>query len=113
MTKQTNLDSNARNLRHWQAHVKAQKKSGLNRAEYCRQHKLSYHALTYWYNKSSGAVSKKSTIVPVPYRSIAKLPLLPESSALKLILPGNISIEVGDNFSPTTLTRLLASLEGR
>ena len=112
MTKQTNQDSKSHNLRYWQAHVKAQKKSGLNRAEYCRQHKLPYHSLTYWYNNSSGS-GKKSTIVPVPCRSIAKLPLQPESSALKLILPGNISIEVGDNFSPTTLTRLLASLEGR
>ncbi|MFV0437527.1 MAG: IS66 family insertion sequence element accessory protein TnpA, partial [Desulfopila sp.] len=31
--------------RKWQAHVKALAQSGLSRAEYCRRHSLSYHAM--------------------------------------------------------------------
>ncbi|MDD2469065.1 MAG: hypothetical protein PHI97_34290 [Desulfobulbus sp.] len=35
----------------WQAHVKALADSGLSRREYCHQHHLAYHALTYWVGK--------------------------------------------------------------
>jgi hypothetical protein len=34
-------------------------------------------------------------------------------ASLHLLLPGNLSIAVGDHFSPQTLGRLLATLEGR
>ncbi|MEA3467094.1 MAG: hypothetical protein U9R57_02590 [Thermodesulfobacteriota bacterium] len=47
MTNQTRHGGRSTSQRHWQAHVKAQMQSGLNRAEYSRQHKLSYHAMTY------------------------------------------------------------------
>jgi len=58
----------SRNQRHWRAHIKAQKQSGLNRTEYCRQHKLSYHAMSYWAGKLSTA-SNKTTLVPVPLKN--------------------------------------------
>ena len=99
---------------HWQAHVKALKQSGLNRAEYCRQYNLSYHALTYWSRKLSSPSSSKSTLVPVPLiPGIRQNSVQTGSAALKIILPGSIFIEVGDNFSPVTLTRLLTTLNCR
>ncbi len=113
MTKLANQDNPSRSHRHWQAHIKAQKRSGLSRAEYCRQHKLPYHALTYWHNKLSRTNSKNSTLVPVLLHAIKHPPVQTESSGLKIVLPGNISVEVGNNFSPATLTRLLTTLEDR
>ncbi len=114
MKNKTKQNNQSRNQRQWQAHVNAQEKSGLNRTEYCRQHELSYHAMTYWHKKLYQRSSKKSTLVPVPFHSITlPSPVQPDSSALKIILPGSLSVEVGDNFSPTTLVRLLATLEGR
>jgi transposase-like protein len=108
MTKQS------RNQRHWQAHVKALCQSGLNRAEYCRQHKLSYHALTYWHRKLSKPSSRATTLVPVPLRhSIRQNPGQAGQATLKVILPGMIAIEVSDNFSLAALTRLLTTLESR
>ncbi len=35
----------------WQVHVDWWRASGLGRAEYCRQHELSYWAMGYWYKK--------------------------------------------------------------
>ena len=105
MTKQMNH-------RHWQAHVKAQQQSGLSRAEYCRQHNLSYHALTYWQKKfARPSSSSATTLVPVSLRTepVRKV-FYPE---LQLILPGKISVAVGDNFSPATLSKLLTVLENR
>ena len=98
----------------WLAHVKAQKKSGLNRTEYCKQYKLSYDAMTYWTGKGRISPEIKTTLVPVPL----KRETLPYSSrtehvALRINLSEKISIEVSDNFSTSTLTRLLDTLEAR
>ncbi len=67
MTEQTNRNQQACRRRHWQAHVKTLKQSGLELAEYCRQHNLSYHALSYWHRKLSGPGSSKATLVPVTF----------------------------------------------
>ena len=108
------MTQQSRNQRHWQTHVKALFQSGLNRAEYCRQHKLSYHALTYWHRKLSKPSSRVTTLVPVTLQhNIGQTPEQGDQATLKVILPGKMSVEVGDNFSPTTLTRLLTTLESR
>ena len=101
---------------HWKAHVGALKQSGLPRAEYCRQHKLSYHTLTYWQRKLSTTqvTSKETTLVPIPFKAfINQGNVEPARAALKIILPDKIAVEVGENFSPATLIRLLAVLERR
>ncbi len=114
MTKPNNQHDQSYNQRQWRAHVTAQKQSGLNRAEYCRQHKLSYHALGYWQRKLSKQQSSETTLVPVTLvRSLKPNPVQSEGSALKVILPDKTAIEVGDNFSPATLAKLLATLGSR
>jgi len=115
MAQQNNRqEKQPRSRRHWQAHVKALQQSGLSRAEYCRQHKLSYHALTYWHRKLSGPGNNYSTLVPVPLGSgIGQVISRPDRAALRVVLPGRLSVEVGDAFSPATLLRLLATLENR
>ena len=102
--------------RHWKVHVGALKQSGLTRAEYCRQHKLSYHTLTYWQQKlsKSQVTSKETTLVPVPFKAIInQRSVEPTQAALKILLSDKIAVEVGENFSPATLIRLLAVLERR
>lgn len=113
MTRQTNEDCQSLSQRHWQAHLTAQKKSGLSRAEYCRQHQLSYHASTYWNKKLSKDSSRQTTLVPVTLGPSIKRenPLVAVQSSLKIILPDRIAVEVSDNFSSVTLSRLLATLE--
>jgi len=102
------------NQRHWLAHVRAQHQSGLNRAEYCRQHKISYHRLTYWHRKLS-TPSSKTTLVPIVIERNKKgpVPVQSEPAAIKVTLPNKICIEIGDNFSPATLSKLLVTLESR
>ncbi len=59
--------SGKQNAAFWKVYVKRWRKSGLNRAEYCRRHTLSYDALTYWYSKiqEAGINSSRCSIVPV------------------------------------------------
>ena len=63
MTKEAKEDQ-ASNRRQWEAHLKAAAKSGLSRAEYCRRHNLSYHAMGYWHGKLFREDSRQ-TFVPV------------------------------------------------
>jgi len=114
MTKPSRQADQLRRMRRWQAHITAQKKSGLSRAEYCRQHQLSYHAATYWNRKLSEPISQKTTLVPVTFASSIKIDSMPATrSVLKVILPNKIAVEVDDSFSPTTLAKLLTTLEKR
>lgn len=116
MTRQNHSAQQSLNQRQWQAHVQAFRRSGLSRAEYCRQHKLSYHALVYWQRKFSGLSrgAPVPTLVPVVIGgSIGQASPHAVPAALRVILPGRLSVEVGDAFSPATLIRLLATLEGR
>ena len=104
-------DHQAKNRRHWEAHFRAAAKSGLSRAEYCRRHNLSYHAMGYWHKRLSRKNSRK-TFVPVKMALIQSEERRDESG-LKILLPGKMSVAVGGNFSPVTLDRLLTVLENR
>ena len=100
---------------HWQAHVKALGRSGLSRAEYCRRRGISYHALTYWCRKlESGATRQERRLIPAcvlqPHDQVQAGK---RSLPLRIILPGNLTVEVENDFSPGALSRLLAVLEQR
>lgn len=99
--------------RQWQAHIQAQKKSGLSRAEYCRKYDLSYHALAYWQRKLSGPSRQHTPLVPVPVESITRHDLSASTSGVKILLDDRIAIEVAEQFSPGTLSRVLSVLENR
>jgi len=112
--KTTDQIESSNNSRQWLAHVEAQKKSGLNRTEYCKQYNLSYHAMTYWTRKGHSSSGNKMTLVPVPFKSVP-LPHLSGSEypTLRINLSDKISITVGNNFSSSTLVRLLDTLGAR
>ena len=97
----------------WKAHVRSWRKSGLSRAEYCRQHDLSYHALRYWLRRLDQQTPTGISLVPVP---VEKTHHLLErgnnhnSLTLKLEVGQGFKIEVSDGFSPVTLKRLISTL---
>lgn len=100
--------------RFWQTHIKAMAQSGLSRAEYCRRCNLSYYALVYWQRKLARPSSNPVTLVPVALSAVRKSSVTDSDPApLKILLPGNLAIAVGDNFSGATLNRLLTLLENR
>ena len=114
MNATVNPNKQATKRRQWQAHIKAQKNSGLNRTEYCKQYKISYNAMTYWTGKTLAPPVAKTTLVPVPFnRDTVRHYPRHEQVGLCINLSEKISIEVGDSFSSSTLTRLLDTLETR
>jgi hypothetical protein len=111
MTKPISKDQ-VRNRRRWQAHLNAAEKSGLSRAEYCRQHNLSYHALGYWHRKLFSRKECRQTFAPVNM-AIIRNDVQEDKPGLRVLLPGKMSIAVEDNFSSATLEKLLTVLENR
>ena len=113
MTRRSSKAKQSKKQRHWHAHVKAQERSGLSRAEYCRRHELSYHALTYWQRKLSVCPSPETTLVPVPFERMLQNSVQSKGAGLKIVVTEQLSIEVDDHFSPATLGRVLTVLESR
>ena len=115
MEKESTAAKRVAGRKFWSTHVRSWRKSGLSRAEYCRQHDLSYHALTYWHQRIDPEVSRSISLVPVP---VEKAHFLLERSndenspTLKLEIRQGFKIEVSDGFSPVTLKRLISTLAG-
>lgn len=103
---------NSRTQKIWRTHIDAWQKSGLSRAEYCRQNNLSPHALGYWHKKYEKSGQVGMTLVPVPLTGKLKvMEPLAWHSTLKVEIGNGFKVEVADGFTPATLTRLVATLE--
>ncbi len=113
MADNKNDGNRSRFRHHWEAHIKAQQKSGLSRAEYCRRNDLSYHAMTYQQRKLSEPSRKQTQLIPVPAERITQHKISTVSSGVKIILNDRIGIEVSEQFSPRSLSQVLTVLENR
>ncbi len=121
MTVEERALARTKQKKKWRSHLKAQARSGLSRAEYCRQQNLSYHAFFYWQRKlaSSLAAEPSTASVLVPIALTSSRPSEPELHppsmpvGLHLLLPGRVTVAIGDSFSAAALDRLLTVLEGR
>ena len=99
------------NRKIWQSHLKAWGDCGLSRAEYCRQQNISYHAFKYWEKKLIDKQGSRPAFISVPALRIEQ-GILRRNDQAKLIvaLGGRYRIEVHDDFSPITLSRLISTL---
>ena len=111
MHKKKSSTRNTSNNKIWQAHLKSWVSSGLSRAEYCRQQNISYHAFKYWEKKLLVKKSSTPAFVSVPAVRIEQSFLSSDESAkLRVDIRGRYRIEVYDDFSPVTLSRLISTL---
>ena len=101
--------SKERKRRYWQGHVESWRKSNLSQAEYCRRNALPVKSFGYWKKRHSRSSAEPlrffPLVVPTPLR-------IQESSSLQLTMQERrFTIEIKEDFSPTTLKRLILSLE--
>ena len=96
---------------YWQEHIKAWKQSGLSQAHFCKVRSLALSTFQYWRRK----IFQDSNDSPRFY-PLAVMPSLEASNktpgVLRVIL-GNrrFVLEIGEDFSETTLKKLIATLE--
>jgi len=138
--KQERNPTNGRKAFFWQVHMDRWSQGNLSRAEYCRQHGLPYWGMTYWAkklerrtgdvrgqeasrsrnevmaggfgaNEGLGSGMVQVGIVAVP--EVREGSWEQERGGVRVLLPGNVSVDVDKGFSAETLTRVLAVLETR
>jgi hypothetical protein len=106
----TKLTEDLDKKKYWQEHVASWRVSNLSQAEYCRINGLRTYVFSYWKRKESKAEEVPLRFFPLvtaDHRSIARC-----ASALKLnIQEKRFNIEIGEDFSPIVLSRLIATLE--
>ena len=101
----------------WQAEIEAWKSSGLNVAQYCRDHHLNLHQFKYWQyqfapeTKRIKKPSKETVIsfnpVEVIQPSMALTNAQTKQDCFELVLNGQLKLNVPMDFEELPLRRLL------
>jgi anti-sigma-K factor RskA len=94
--------------RQIEEHVRRWQSSGLTQAEYCRRNHLKWSTFHYW--KKRLATSAAATLVQVPVGFNANGSGYQPCQGLTLVLGDRYKVEIGDNFNPSTLARLVDTL---
>lgn len=106
-------DGRSAKQEYWQDHIRAWEKGGLTQAAYCQAHSLALQTFGYWRRKCKQKVgATRPKFFPL---AVLPLPISATSSAsgkIRLTLQERrFLIEVDDDFSSSTLQRLIATLE--
>ena len=97
----------------YQKHLTNWKGSGLSQAEYCRRNSLLRHRFGYWKRKLFKKEEQvKFAVLPVSL-SEQSVPFITENvfSTLRLMVDDRFSLEIPDQFSQDTLTKVLQVLK--
>lgn len=97
----------------WRRHIKNCTSSSQTQAQYCREHSLVLATFCYWKKKLNMTRQSKARFYPLTVQP-AKNPCREESSSSGLSLycrNDNFRIELSEDFSVSTLTKLIAVLE--
>ena len=94
---------------YWKQHIESWQSSGSTQTAYCIQHELKNHQFSYW-KKRFVQTDTGITFVPVKIRG--DKPALPDrySHSLRLIVNGDLQIEIKPDFDPGLLRRLITTL---
>jgi hypothetical protein len=107
LTDQTEATPKGRR-RQFEEHVRRWRSSGLTQAEYCRRNDLKWSTFNYWRKRL--ATSAAVTLVQVPVGFNRNGSGYHPCQELTLVLGDRYKVEIGDNFNPCTLARLVDTL---
>jgi hypothetical protein len=103
----------AQKERFWLVHIKAWRKSGLSQNEYCRRNKLSTSRFGYWKKKINRQATPVSFVpVPIPEQK-TQAGTESNESGLAVFLRNDIRIELNNNFTASTLVKVVDALGGQ
>ena len=94
---------------HWKQHIEQWRFSEMTQKAYCQQHDLGYHQFSYW-KKRFVQTETGITFVPLKIPRSLPLPTAMKTSPLRIIVNSNLQIEIGSDFDPHLLRRLIATL---
>ena len=99
----------------WQGHITEWKASGLSQRVYCQRNHLAVATFGYWRRKLKLQIGKsdKPRFYPLAVAGPRQAACLQKGgNSLRLLLDENrFTLEINDEFSPSTLQRLILALE--
>ena len=100
-------------VRFWKGQLEAWARGDLSLDEYCRRHGLPRSAMGYWKRKlGMDNLQSSITLVQVPIQATEFRTGDEKGSDSPLhVLAGRYWIEIGADFNPTLLTKLVRTLE--
>ena len=108
----------------WEAHVEAWQDSGLTQRAYCREHQLPETQLSHWKHRLEKLRRRQGDakrLVPIQVIGASVTDGRPAEiepprrqdapdSHLTLVLGNGLRLEIGEEFNPSTLSRVLEVL---
>ncbi len=94
---------------YWKQHIEIWRSSGMTQTAYCIQHELKVHQFVYW-KKRFVQTDTGITFVPLKISRSMPSPAHKCSSPLRLIVDRDLQIEIGPDFDPHLLRRLITTL---
>jgi len=93
--------------KHWKQHIERWRSSQVTQTAYCQQHELSSHQFTYWKKRF---VQTETGITFVPLKIRRSLTSTMKAAPLRVIVDGDLQIEIGPDFDAQLLRRLITAL---
>jgi hypothetical protein len=110
---ETELGKRSAKEHFWQEHIAGWKASGLGQQVYCHNNHLAVSTFGYWLRKLKLPVCRSDKprfyplAVTIPHQACRQ-----GENTLRLVLAENrFTIEISEEFSPSTLQRLILALE--
>jgi hypothetical protein len=111
MKKQTRQAQQAKKKRFWTVHLKARERSGLSQNEYCNRNQLSIGQFCYWKKKLLHCPSPALDFVPVSVGSVESQAIPSNTdSGVTILLENSIKIRLTNDFTATTLAKVVSTL---
>lgn len=104
MKEKSRAEQLAEKREFWKKQIQSWQESGLNQAEYCRNHDLISHRFTYWKNKLVKPEKSPISLVQVNMKAS---PLHP----LRLVFGDPYYVEIDRDFDPVVLRQLLYTVK--
>ena len=99
----------AERRRYWQEHIERWRSSGMTQKDYCRQNGLKWSTFHYWKQRLREK-SSPLNIVQVSLGPVEVSNNVQDWHGLVLLIGDLYKVQVGDEFNPATLARLVQTL---
>jgi hypothetical protein len=108
MESRTTSRSNVKKV-YWQQLIHNWKTSGLSQKQFCRRQSLALSTFSYWKRR----IERPEAEIVKFYPLSIPAPIIPPADSGLLLLIGKkrFAIELKEDFSPTTLKKLVSALE--
>lgn len=107
--QQSRAEQMERKRAYWKRQIENWRSSGETQIAFCQKHDLKPHQFTYW-KKRFVQTETGITFVPLKIRRPTELPSATNTPPVRVIVAGDLQIEVNATFDPQLLRRLITTL---